>query len=211
MIDATHWEKLGAMDPADVTARSLAEYEDQAAEYRLRILTDEVRISPTKRAVAWPPDGRAAPLSVPRAGKSPGFNYWLVSVVYPLSAKAAPPTGSWVSANSLPYGEFFFRGPHALPTATLAATFGDRPDVFARAATALGGKPWPSGPNPTRGAFVLPALPRVPMLAQFWERDEEFSARANFLFDSNAGDHLMVDAILALSAIVAKRLVESAG
>ena len=49
------------------------------------------------------------------------------------------------------------------------------------------------------------------MLAQLWERDEEFPARASFLFDSTAGDHLMVDAILALSAIVAKRLVESAG
>ncbi len=34
------------------------------------------------------------------------------------------------------------------------------------------------------------------MLAQLWERDEEFPARASFLFDSTAGDHLMVDAIL---------------
>ena len=55
---------------------------------------------------------------------------------------------------------------------------------------------------------MLPALPRVPMLAQLWERDEEFPARASFLFDTTAGDHLVVDAILALSAIVAKRLVE---
>ena len=199
MIDATHWEKLGAMDPRDVTARSLAEYDAPSAEYRLRILTDEVRISPEKRAVAWPPDARAS--------KPPGFNYWLVSVVYLLSAKALPPKGAWVSATSLPYGEFFFRGPHALPTQPVADAFGDRPEAFARAAEALGGKPWPQA----RGSFVLPALPRVPMLAQLWERDEEFPARASFLFDSTAGEHLMVDAILALSAIVAKRLVESAG
>ena len=215
MIDATHWEKLRAMDPRDVTARSLADYDAQSAEYRLRILTDEIRISPEKRAVAWPPDARAAPSTAPgaalgnveRAGKPPGFNYWLVSVVYLLSAKALRPKGDWVSATSLPYGEFFFRGPHALPTDAVAAAFGDRPEAFERAAEALGGKPWPA----MRGAFVLPALPRVPMLAQLWQRDEEFPARASFLFDSTAGDHLMVDAILALSAIVAKRLVESAG
>jgi len=199
MIDATHWEKLQAMDPRDVTARSLADYDAQSAEYCLRILTDEIRVCPEKRSVAWPPDARAV--------KPPGFNYWLVSVVYLLSAKALAPKGDWVSASSLPYGEFFFRGPHALPTETVATAFGDRPEAFARAAEALGGKPWPA----MRRAFVLPALPRVPMLAQLWERDEEFPARAGFLFDSTAGEHLMVDAILALSAIVAKRLVESAG
>ena len=197
MIDATHWERLCAMDPRDVAARSLADYDAQSAEYRLRILTDEVRISPEKRTVAWPPETLAA--------KAPGFNYWLVSVVYLLSAKALAPKGDWVSATSLPYGEFFFRGPHALPTDSVAAAFGDRPEAFERAAAALGGKPSPVA----RGSFVLPALPRVPMLAQFWEGDEEFPARASFLFDSTAGEHLMVDAILSLSAIVAKRLVET--
>jgi hypothetical protein len=218
MIDATHWEKLRAMDPADVTARSLAEYDAQSAEYRMRILTDEVRISPEKRTVAWPAEAsaalsnalRAGPSAALRAGKPPGFNYWLVSVVYLLTAKAVPPKGSWVSATSLPYGEFFFRGPHALPTEAVATAFGDRPEAFKRAAEALGGKPPPSEPSRMRCALVLPALPRVPMLVQLWERDEEFPARASFLFDSTAGDHLMVDAILALSAIVAKRLVESA-
>jgi hypothetical protein len=190
-----------------VTARSLADYDAPSAEYRLRILTDEIRISPKKRTVAWPPDARAA--------KPPGFNYWLVSVVYLLSAKTLPPKGDWVSATSLPYGEFFFRGPHALPTDAVAAAFGNRLEAFERAAEALGGKPWPPARDPERSrtsrAFVLPALPRVPMLAQLWERDEEFSARASFLFDAAAGEHLMVDAILALSAIVAKCLVESAG
>jgi hypothetical protein len=185
------------MDPRDVTARSLADYDAQSAEYRLRILTDEVRISPEKRTVAWAPDARAI--------KPPAFHYWLVSVVYLLSAKALPPKGNWMSATSLPYGEFFFRGPHALPTDAVAAAFGDRPEAFERAAVALGGKPWPDA----RGSFVLPALPRVPVLAQLWERDEEFPARAAYLFDAAVGEHLAVDTILSLAAIVTKRLVET--
>jgi len=199
MIDATHWEKLSGMDPADVTRRSLADYDAQSGEYRLRVLTDEIRVSPAKRAVSWP--------AAADAGKPPGFNHWLVSVVYLISAAAQAAKGQWISPASLPYGDFFFRGPHALPTNLIADAFGDRPERFRRAAMDLGGTAWPAVP----GSFQLTALPRVPVLVQLWERDEEFPARAGFLFDSTAGSHLAVDAILALATIVAKRLVEACG
>jgi hypothetical protein len=199
MIDATHWEKLGGMDPADVTRRSLADYDAQSGEYCLRILTEEVRISPSKRAVSWP--------AAAAAGRDrPGFHYWLVSVVYLISARAEALKGQWISPVSLPYGEFFFRGPHTLPTNLVADAFGDRPERFRRAAAELGGTACPA----LQGAFQMPALPRVPILVQLWERDEEFPARANFLMDGSAGDHLAVDAILALLTIVAKGLASLA-
>jgi len=199
MIDATHWEKLGGMDPEDVTRRSLAEYDAQSGEYRLRILTDEILISPSKRTVSWP-------AAAARGGDRPGFHYWLVSVVYLISATAQAPRGKWISPLSLPCGDFFFRGHHEPPTNLIADAFGDRPERFRRAAVELGGTAWPAVP----GAYQLLALPRVPVLVQLWERDEEFPARAGFLVDSAAGDHLAVDAILALANIVAKRLVSAA-
>ena len=197
MIDATHWEKLRGMDPQDVVRRALAEYDKSAGEFILRLAGDDLRISPERRTVVWSSPDR-------RAGKGPGFHYWLVSVVYLISAKAQAPTGEWVAPMSLPYGDFFFRGPHALPSEPIARAFGDEPERFARAARQLGGRPWAQGWN----AFEMPALPRVPILVQLWERDEEFPARANFLFDRTACDHLAVDAVFSLTIILAERLVE---
>jgi len=197
MIDATHWKKLDEADPTDVVHRSLAAFDGDSDTYRLRILTDELLISSREQSVAWADRDKCA-------DKPPGFHYWLVSVVYLLSAQPRPPTGEWVNPNSLPYGEFFFRGPHELPTGALAETFGKQPERFIEAARTLGGTAWPQG----RHAFELPALPRVPILVQFWESDDEFPARARFLFDRNACDHLMVDALLSLAIIVARRLVE---
>ena len=198
MIDATHWNRLRGMDPQDVVARSLAGYDGEAGAYRLRILTDGLLIHPAEETITWADAGR-------REGKPPGFHHWLVAVVYLVSSSARPPVGEWVGPNSLPYGEFFFRGPHALPSGDIVDAFGDRPDRFARAARSLGGKPWAQG----RNAFDLPALPRVPVMVQFWEKDDEFPARAGFLFDRATCDHLAVDALFSLVIIVTKRLVEA--
>ena len=197
MIDAIHWKRLRDADPQDVAERSLARYDAETGTYHLRLLTDELVIDSSRESVAWA-DAKQ------REGKPPAFHQWLVGVVYLLSAQAQPPTGNWVGPNSLPYGEFFFRGPHALPTGLITDAFSERPQQFTEAARALGGRAWQQG----RHAFEMPALPRVPILIQFWEKDDEFPARAGFLFDRNACDHLMVDALGSLALIVAKRFVE---
>ena len=199
MIDATHWEKLRAADPREVARRSLARYDEERGEFRLRILADDLAVSPGKRTIEW-----LDPLR--HGGKPPGFNHCLVSVVYLLSARDVPLAGEWLHPRTLPYGEFFFRGPHDLPTARIVKAFGGQPRRFAEAAKRLDGTPWPQA----RNAFVLPALPRVPALVQFWERDEEFEARASLLFDRSVGAHLAVDGILAVAGIVAGEL-EKAG
>ncbi len=198
MIDATHWEKLHSLDPSEVAGRSLAEYDERAGAYRLSILADELLIRPAGRSVSWADVER-------RGDKPPGFHYWLVSVVYLISARPEPCAGEWVGPSSLPYGEFFFRGPHELPTGAIADTYGADAERFADAARRLGGRPWPQGCN----AFELPALPKIPILVQLWERDEEFPARASFLFDRATCSHLPIDAVLSLSVIVANRLVEA--
>ena len=198
MIDAAHWDKLCRTDPRDVSRRSLAQYDEQEGVFRLNILTDEIVVNPKERSVTWSDPAR-------NGGKPPSFHHWLVSVVYLLSASKKPPAGRWVKAEALPYGEFFFRGPHELPTARIADAFDDRQDRFSAAARALAGEPWPLG----RNAFVLPGLPKVPILVQFWERDEEFPARAGFLFDRDTCDHLPIDAAFSLVTVVAVRLIEA--
>lgn len=199
MIDATHWDRLVGMAPGDVARRAQAGYDEAAGEYALRLLTDELRVSPARRAVRWADATRAGE-------KPPGFHYWLVAVTYLLTAREQAPTGAWTTVESFPYGEFFFRGPHALPTQAVADAYGDCPERFDDSARRLGGLPWPAATH----AFQLPALPRVPVLAQLWERDDEFPARAGYLFDRSACRHLAVDALFSLSIIITGRLVRNA-
>ncbi len=186
MIDAAHWESLAAMQPEDVCRRSMAAYDATTGCYELPILDRRVSIDPAAGTVAWAPGEDAG-------AKPPGFNYWLVSVNYLLGAKKLPPAGEWVAPRSLPYGEFFFRGPHELPTKKVADAFGDDPEAFLRAGLRLGGTKNVEGD----AALVLPVLPRIPMKYILWIRDEEFPARVQILFDRNTPEHLQVDAILA--------------
>ena len=194
MIDPTHWQRLREADTEDVTRRSLAVHDPQTQTCRLRVLGAEVVVDPTQENVAWAEGG---------VEKPPGFFDWLVAVVYLLSARDEAPTGQWASPQALPYGEFYFRGPHELPTAKLAEAFGSDAAAFDRAAREIGGERWTQG----RHAFVLPALPRVPILIQLWEADDEFPARASFHFDRNACDHLPLDALQSLAIMAAKRLL----
>ena len=198
MIDPAHWKKLRAMDPQEVAERCLAPYDKATGKYRLRMLDEDVLIHPGNEYVKWADPALAN-------AKPPGFHHWMVAVVYLLSAKAEPPTADWVQPNAITYGEFFFRGPHTLPTDSIVQAFKDDPEGFARAAIALGGTPWAQGQN----AFVLPALPRVPILVQFWPADDEFPARAGFLFDRNVCEHLAIDALFSLVILVAKRLTQA--
>ena len=185
------------MDHHEVARRSLASYDEERGLFQLRILTDDVTVNPGQRSVSWNDPSSCG-------GKPPGFHYWLVSVVYLICARDKSPSGRWVKAESLQYGEFFFRGPHELPTGDIERAFDSEAGRFAAAAQSLGGTPWAQGKN----AFVLPALPKAPLLVQFWERDEEFPARAGILFDSEVCDQLPIDALFSLVTIAGKRLVE---
>ena len=197
MIDEIHWESLAGMQPAEVCRRSMATYDGHSGCYEIPILDRRVSIDPSARTVAWSHGTQAA-------AETPGFNYWLVSINYLLGAKELPPAGEWVNARSLPYGEFFFRGPHELPTKAVAEAFGRDPEAFLRAGRSLGGREDVDGD----ASVVLPVLPRVPLKYILWRADEEFPSRVQILFDRNTPEHLRVDAILAACWLTSAALVE---
>lgn len=195
MIDPTHWQKLADADPADVCRRSGASFVEGQGHYVLRVLADDLHIDPTARQVRW-----ARPSAKP---KPPGFHHWLLSVVYLLGAQDVQPCGEWVAHRGLPYGQFFFRGPHELPTSAIAEAFGSDGRRFLTAAERLGGR----RSDFAECAAVLPVLPRVPLLYVLWEADDEFPARASILFDRTVSEHLLVDAVLSACEITTKALV----
>jgi hypothetical protein len=56
-------------------------------------------------------------------------------------------------------------------------------------------------------AYLLPALPRVPLLLLFWRADEEFAARASLLVDRDVLGYLDQEATLFLAEAVTARLL----
>ena len=48
-IAGMFWDELAAMDPSDVSRRSLAFYNDSEKAYELRLLTDDLLVYPEKR------------------------------------------------------------------------------------------------------------------------------------------------------------------
>ena len=184
------WDRLSAASPEEVADRAAVGYDAPKAAYRVPLCGGEVWVAPGDRRA----DGMA------------GYEATLLAVQYLLTAQAERPAGEWVNPTSLPYGDFFFRGPHPMPTDGLEEAFGARLDAFRAAAEALGGRAVEMGD----AAYEFQALPRVPVIVILWVADDEFPARARFLLDKWAHHHLPLDALWVLCRVLAKRLIAMA-
>ena len=211
MIDAELWRRLRECDPDTVTTRALVTLTDEG-RYEVPVLGSRVWVEAEAQEVtsAW-------------AEVIPVDYFLSISVVqYLISAREGELAGDWVSAQQLPYGEVFFRGPHALPGDALGALFGSdgergstgspRPEPvagrFRRVLGRLGGEPVTLGDV---GAQVS-VFPKLPIRLGLWLADEEFPARMTFLFDETAGRHLPVDALWSAVMVLAgaiRRLASS--
>jgi len=187
------WERLAAADPAEVEARAGVRWDPAERAYHVPLVDLDIRVVPADRQVEGP-DG------------FPGWEPTLSSVQYLLSTQDEPPAGEWVSPRSLPYGDFFFRAPHDLPTPPLEEAYGADREAFCRAAEALGGEPLDMGD----AAFAFQVLPRIAIAVVLWLADDEFPARAQFLFDASADRQLPLDALWLLAKVLAKRLLAAA-
>lgn len=187
------WERLREADPAEVAPRAAVAYDAEERAYRVPLVGVEHRVLPHIQRVEGP-DGDAP------------FDATLICVQYLLTARNEPLGGERVNPKSLPYGDFFFRGQHELPTGGVERAFGEDADAFRAAAEAVGGKPL----DIADAAGEFPALPRVPITLTLWVGDDEFPARAQFLLDKHADHQLPVDALWLLCGLLARRLVAAA-
>ena len=89
-----------------------------------------------------------------------------------------------------------------------AASLGE-PDGIAAAIASLGGRPLTSAELATNAdaAWVIDALPRVPVALLWWDADDEFPARAELLFDRTATNHLPTDGCAIVGSWLTTRLV----
>ena len=200
MIHEAHWERLASLAPDDVCRRTGAQYEPASGCYTLPLLDRHVQVNPAERSVRWHDEHN-------QADRGSGYNVTLLIVVYLIEAKEMRPAGEWVTAESLPAGTFFFRGPHAMPTAEVAGRFGHDRDGFLRAGSKLGGKLVEWGD----ACVQIHVLPRIAVRLVLWLGDEEFPARATMLFDRLVDEHMPLDVLHIMAQHVTSALLRTAG
>jgi len=196
MIAPELWQRLRQLDPQGVATRSLATVTAEG-RYQLPVLGAQVVVDRAAEEVisAWPE-------VIP-----PDYLLAVSAVQYLISARAVPLADELVSVAQLPYGEVFFRGPHALPGDALGALFGADGGRFREVMGRLGAESVELGEVGVRVSI----FPRLPVWLGFWPADEEFPARVTFLFDRTAGEHLPVDALWSAVLVLAGAVRRLAG
>ncbi len=141
-----------------------------------------------------------------RALEGPEPTVWvkIFLLIYATRATGEPPEGRWVSYRELPNTVSKSRSFEACAE-RIARAFEGRPGDLEGAASRLGGERVPHGSAPW--AYRFRALPRVEILLLFWDRDEEFPARAMILLDGGVLGYLDQEALVFLAEAFAQRML----
>lgn len=122
------------------------------------------------------------------------------------TADGAPMADRWATFRELPGGTFYHQAFQGYSGDLLAKHFGSLPEVFNKAARALGGDPL-TGINEYAYAFL--AFPRIRLAAVLWPGDEDFPARGSILFDAHACHYTTIDGCALLGARLVNRLINA--
>ena len=189
------WEKLVALDPTEMAGRSRCRFDGDSSTFIVPLMGADLIVDGGQRLIT--------PVDDPET--QAGFLEQLCILAYLINASDIPISGRLVSGDKLEAGQFFFRGPHGLPTPKLEEAFGDEPSLLHEASAALNAKPCEFGD----ASISLGILPNVPVVLVIWGRDDEFEARASILFDETASKQLPLDALLAGVQLAVKKLIET--
>ncbi|MHC4574164.1 MAG: DUF3786 domain-containing protein [Planctomycetota bacterium] len=189
------WEQVVELEGEATARRVGCRYEGEPGRYVVRLLRTEYVVDLSARRVVSAEDGSEA-----------GYGEEVCILAYLINAKDLAVADKLAPGESLPGGQFFFRGPHKLPTEKLEEAFGESPEGLYRIADKFGARRREFGD----ASVQLYVLPRVPMTIVVWRADEEFAARASLLFDETAAEQLPLDALWMAAHLAVKALVEAA-
>jgi len=191
------WEQLKKLDGTKTAQRAKCQYLDSPASYIITLLSTEYVVNlPDRKILSNQPDSKQ---------QEAEFLEQLSILAYLINAQDIPLANKLVAGNTLPGGQFFFRGQHALPTEKLEKAFGDNPDNLHNASSQLNAKQCEFGD----ASISLYMLPQLPLTIVIWGRDEEFEARASILFDQTAASQLPLDALLGAVNLTVGHLLEN--
>jgi hypothetical protein len=155
------------------------------------------------------PGGRAAHPSIAIVV----LHYLMTADGTPPAEMVALPRDRWLTFRQLPDGLFYAQAFAGHAEGLLAERFGSDAAGFRRATAAVGGTVYDARPGgglaPPDVASRFQAFPRVAVLAQLWEGDEEFPGRVQMLFDAAVAHYLPTEDIAGVGDWLAHKLAHA--
>ncbi len=136
---------------------------------------------------------------------SPPLWEQIINLHYLNHAEDRPLTGELIAFDSIPSGPFYRSAFERRTAGILLKVFEDKPEALAACAERIGAEPRELGDV----GFTVYAFPRVPITVVFWRGDEEFPARASFLFDASVASYLPTEDITLTAQMLAITLVKT--
>ena len=189
-------ELAAGLDPSAAAARCGAQFEPDGdgGRFSLRLVGAEVAIS--FPGFEFDPD----------CGLPPHMRALLVHHLAISDGSEA--VGDWRAFADLPNGRFYARAFQGYTGDALVRRLDKRAAELPDAVASLGGRALTREELATNAdaAWVVAALPRVPVAVLWWDSDDEFPARAELLFDKTASGHLPIDGCAVLGSWLTARL-----
>lgn len=141
-------------------------------------------------------------------GQRPGFNTSMT--IYNMFHYSHPqpfPSGKLVPFREVKRVYPFEKAYQNTIILKLAETFSGHVKEMTEACRRLGGTSIPQGDV----GYVLPIFPFLNIAVLFWDEDEEFSAQANMLFDSNITDFMHEENVVGVASDAVYYLTLAAG
>jgi hypothetical protein len=120
------------------------------------------------------------------------------------TSRMSPPAGKWVSFSELSDAQFYNAAFQGYTSRKLLQYFQNNCQDFADRCVELGGEKTSFGD----GAFRFQILPRVALLAVYWQGDEDFPASYKILFEDIVDQHLPTDGCAILGSMLTGKLIQ---
>lgn len=193
-IDNDYFYELSNKNPEDVCRLALCTYDAGMKRYILTIWGEDYGI--------YPHEGKILRLKNDNLIRDEFLGVLIAH--YLLHAKESEIKKEWISEKDILGGPIFFRGMHKIPTAYIAEKYENDFQEFNSVCQQRHGK----SKNMADAAYSFLIAPRIPVLVQFWNKDDEFMAECKMLFDKSISDHLALEVIFGLSVVVCSGIVK---
>ena len=116
-----------------------------------------------------------------------------------------PLTGQWISFAELPDGRTYNQAFQGYTGNELVKVFQTDVENFKLSCQKTGGVVTVIGD----AAFIFDALPRTPLLVNYWCGDEDFPSACKVLFDRSASHYLPTDVFAILGSMLTRKLIKN--